>query len=356
MPVSFLYLEKLQCVSTPWGAENEPPMEKNPFMAVFPCEGHALNYGNDTGGRPEWLQKHAWLQKAYFSLYSEILYLSKPIAYQWHVRRLLKIQTSFSIQLCMELAHLLEQHLTFPQGKTLWTLTSTLAMQNCAQTPRPKADGNSLMPWDLVHSPRRYPGQLAPGGPAWAGGLDQVTSRDPCWPQLLCDCMALWCAVNQWCKTPLRLPASSPALKGLHVGRSVGNLWRFVWDPLWKHRHRQGHWRFLVPHPSGKAGCCQSLLPHFALDYWLLWWNSSHMLLFSRKHHQYSENELFWFGGSVQLQKTRSKCHAWDNWFPRKTSHLDHKPLVHFTVGHTAVILLWWQRFCIFEAYHTCTR
>lgn len=50
--------------------------------------------------------------------------------------------------------------------------------------------------------------------------------------------------------------------------------------------------------PIGSADCCQSLLSHFGLYSWLHWWTSSHMLLFSRKHHQNSENELFWFGVS----------------------------------------------------------
>jgi len=31
------------------------------------------------------------------------------------------------------------------------------------------------------------PGQLALGGPAWSGGLDQMTSRIPFQPQTFCD-------------------------------------------------------------------------------------------------------------------------------------------------------------------------
>lgn len=183
----------------------------------------------------------------------------------------------------MELAHLLEQHLTLvsPSRQTSLNFNTHLGYAELHSNPKAQSRWYQLDAMGLGH----YPGQLAPGGPTWAGGLDQMTSWDPCWPQLLCDYVALWCAMNQWCETPLRLPALSPALKGSHVGRSVGSLWRCVWDPLWKHKHRHGHWRFLVPHPLGRAGCYQSLLSHFALDYWLLWWTSSHVLLFSRKHH-----------------------------------------------------------------------
>lgn len=136
----------------------------------------------------------------------------------------------------------------------------------------------------------------------------------------------LWCAMNHWCKTPLRLAPLSPALKGWHVGGSAGSLWRSLGSPP-KAQTQTGPLEV-----SGSLSFRQCrLLSHFALNHWLPWWTTSHLLLFSRKHPQNSENELFWFGGYLQLQKARSKCHAWDNWFPRKTCHLAHKPLVHFT-------------------------
>lgn len=42
-------------------------------------------------------------------------------------------------------------------------------------------------------------------------------------------------------------------------------------------------------------------------------------------------------------KRPEASCHTQDNWIPRKTSHLENELLVHFTVGHTVVFLLWWQ-------------
>lgn len=167
MHVSFLYLEKLQCVSTPWGAENEPPYGKTPFMVIFPCEGHTLNYGNDTGGKPEWLQKHVWLQKIYLSPYSEILYLSKPIAYWWHAKRLPKIQTSLPsfawcwLSYCSSILHCY-----LPQGNTLWTFNIHLGYAELY--PNPKAQSRWYQLGAMEHGP--FPWTLS-----WAAG-----SRWPC--------------------------------------------------------------------------------------------------------------------------------------------------------------------------------
>lgn len=84
------------------------------------------------------------------------------------------------------------------------------------------------------------------------------------------------------------------------------------------HTHTQSHLKFLVPcailpSASESAGCFQSLLSRFTLGYWLLWRTSSHVLLFSTEHHQNSENELFWFGVSLQLQRPEASCHTQDN-------------------------------------------
>lgn len=40
---------------------------------------------------------------------------------------------------------------------------------------------------DIPNMTGHSPGQPALGNPAWAGGLDQVTSRGPCQPQPVCD-------------------------------------------------------------------------------------------------------------------------------------------------------------------------
>lgn len=199
-------------------------------MVVSPCECHTLNYGNDTGGRPEWPQKHAWLQKAYLiPIFWNPIPL--PIAYQRHAKRLPKIQTSLPIQFCMGLApQILQQYLTLVSPSRQTPLNFSIHLDSAELYPNSKAQSRCyhLVQWDTVHSPGHYPGQLAPGCPAWSGGLDRVTSRDSCWPQLLCDYVALWCAMYQWCKTPPRLPTLSPALKGSRVGRSAGSLWRCV--------------------------------------------------------------------------------------------------------------------------------
>lgn len=162
---------------------------------------------------------------------------------------------------------------------------------------------------DVVRSPRHGPGQPALDGPARAGGW----TRQP--PEVPAS-LSLSLSGSMMCHAPM-MENTTEASNTFSCTGSVtsgGEVWEFAEMCLGApfKKHTENHLRFLVPctlFPSLSeiAACCQSLPSCFTLDYWLLWCTSSHVLLFSREHHQNSENKLFWFGVSLQLQKTRKK-------------------------------------------------
>lgn len=178
--------------------------------------------------------------------------------------------------------------------------------------PNPTAPSRcyQLGAMDMVRSPRHGPGQPARDGPARAGGW---TRRPPEIPANLSLSPSEWL-----CDVPCTDDGKHHQGFKRFLLHWKCHLWREGWEfaemclgaPFKK--HTENHLRFLVPctiFPSLSeiAACCQSLPSCFTLGYWLLWCTSSHVLLFSREHHQNSENKLFWFGVSLQLQKTRKK-------------------------------------------------
>lgn len=122
------------------------------------------------------------------------------------------------------------------------------------------------------------------------------------------------------------------------------------------HTHTHSHLRFLVPctifsSPSDSTACCQSLLSRFTLGYWLLRCTSSHVLLFSREHHQTSENVLFWFGVYLQLQKNRRKLSYIECSGKQATWKMSHWTSLEWSTLFCCDC----REFCILKVHHLCT-
>lgn len=148
----FLHLEKSRGTAHMgcggWASPWENPLP-NPCV---PLQTQYTSYGRDMGWGPQWPQKHARLQKAYFSpIFRNLLYFYTSLTLQHSSdmpRDTQRLKSNYPSCLygagSVTAAASCTGACNLPQGKTLWILTSTWTMK---KTPWHQADATSLVQW-----------------------------------------------------------------------------------------------------------------------------------------------------------------------------------------------------------------